>query len=151
VYCLNHGLPFLVEFLEPVGTSTVPQPDAELEFFTIEVGGCCDSATQDMAVELRSDDCADTGTCMFLFIGMNDLGETGWTYITAEDCDVVDPYHDSFLLWHLILVVHGVGEGPPGDDGAADVPATTSVGTACLSLILLGAGVFLRRRAHPRT
>jgi hypothetical protein len=118
VYCLDDSLPFLIQFLTPVGTNTIPQADAYLEFFNIAVGGCCDAGSQKMAVELLSDDCAETGTCVQLFIGMNNLGEFAPTYITAPDCGIVDPYADSFLLWHLIMVVNGEGEIP--DDGGGD-------------------------------
>ena len=63
-HCLDEGLPFLLAFLDQVGTNTQPQPDADLEFFIIPVNGTCDTATQDLAVDMSSDDClAGTNAC----------------------------------------------------------------------------------------
>jgi hypothetical protein len=146
VYCLDDGLPFLLQFLTLVGTNTVPQPDATLEFFNIPVGGCCDANSQSMAVKLQTDDCTETGTCEVLFIGMNDLGQTAPTYATAPDCGVDEPYDDHGWLWgHLIMVVHGEGE-VQDDGGGDDVPATTGLGLLLLLLTVLGTGVYFMRR-----
>jgi hypothetical protein len=131
VYCLDDGLPFLLEFLTPVGTNSVPQPDATLEFFNIPVGGCCDADLQAMAVELRTEDCTETGTCVKLFIGMNGLGQYAPTYATAPDCGIDQPYDDQGWLWnHLIMVVNGEGEVP--DDGGGVGGAVDAVQVAKL-------------------
>ena len=56
------GTALLLAFLTQVGTPSHPQPDAELEFFVISVDGSCDTATQDLAVDLSSDDCLNGST-----------------------------------------------------------------------------------------
>ena len=152
VWCLDDGLPFLTVFLALAATSSQPQPDAALEFFNIEVAGCCDSGTQSMAVELLSDDCLESETCASLFIGANNLGETGPAYVTAADCGVIDPLNvpgSFFIDFHLIQVVNGNDEGQPdGGDGGNDggVPATTTTGAVLMVLGLLGtSALFLRR------
>lgn len=144
VFCLDDGLPFVLDSLNLVGTNAVPQPDAVHQLFNIEVGGCCDADTQRLVVELLTDDCTVTGTCTRLRIGMNDAGQTAPTYWTAEDCghiepvDLADIWEDEF---HVIMVVNGQDEIP-------DVPATTGVGSALLLLIVVGSGVyFMRGRA----
>ena len=73
-YCLDEGLPFQLAFLDQVGTTTQPQPDAELEFFNIAVGGTCDTATQDLAVDLSSDDCLSGTTVCDCCTGGNGTG-----------------------------------------------------------------------------
>ena len=154
VFCLDNGLPFLGVFLVLTGTNTQPQPDVDLAFFNIPVAACCDSATQQMAVELLSDNCQETLTCQSLFIGCNDLGQTAPSYITADDCGVVDPvdlaligFPDTAIIQVVNLEPTGDGgdSGDGGDDGG--VPATTAPGVMFIILALLGSSaLFLRRR-----
>ena len=134
VFCLDDGDPFELDSLELVGTSTVAQSDSVFEFFNVEVGGCCDTATQRMAVELLSDDCVETGSCTSLFIGMNYLGETAPTYASAPDCGIVDPVDLTVVEFSpdLVMVVYGY-------DSAGGVPASAPAGMLLLILALLGA------------
>jgi hypothetical protein len=154
VYCLDDGLPFMVMFLGLAGTNTIPQPDAQLEFFNITLppGTCCDTGSKSMAVALVTTECNAGQGCDGTWIGMNDLGQTGPTYYSTESCGLVDPTDLASLGFpdaHLIMVVHG--DGVVGDDGGdPDVPATTGVGAVLLLLILLGGSAhYLRRRASP--
>ena len=157
VFCLDNGLPLLNVFLVLAGTNSQPQPDASLAFFNIPVAGCCDTQTQQMAVELLSDDCIETGQCLTLFIGCNDLGQTAPSYISADDCGVVDPVDMALIGFptsHVIQVINGNDEGTGGDgggdggDGGGGVPATTTTGVMLMVLALLGtSALFLRRRA----
>lgn len=151
VYCLDDGLPFLVQFLALAGTASQNQPDASGEFFNIPVVGSCDSATQAMAVELLSDDCQETGTCVQLFIGANDLGQTAPAYIAAPDCGIIDPIDLAAIGFgssHIIQVINGTDEGTGGDGGdGGGVPASSGLGMALMILLLLGSSAwFLRRR-----
>ncbi len=153
VHCLDDGLPFMTEFLTLAGTVTQDQPEAVLEFFNIEVAGCCNSDNQSMAVSLVSDDCVELGTCVSLFIGSNSLGETYSTYTSAPDCGIDEPTPTGDLginNIHLVMVVNGNDEAEEddgGDDGG-DVPASSGIGVLALGLVLLGAGAYtlLRRR-----
>jgi len=157
-YCLDEGLPLLLAFLTLVGVNTVDHPDAELEFFNIAVGGACDTATQDLAMEMSSEDCLESGTCLQMFIGANDLGQTGPSYLSAEDCALPDPVDGAdfgFPDMHLVYVVNGDAESGTGDgagDGNGDgdgVPAATGIGMLPMILVLLGSSAyFLRRRAR---
>ena len=172
VFCLDNGLPFLTVFLVLAGTNSQPQPDADLAFFNVPVTGCCDTQTQQMAVELLSDNCQETGTCQTLFIGCNDLGQTAPSYITADDCGVIDPVDMALIGFpdsHVIQVVNGNDESDGGGDECyccgcgtphcdavcgplpcieicGDVPATTGPGTALTILALLVTSTLVLRR-----
>jgi hypothetical protein len=153
VYCLDEGLPFLYSFMELKDSAATPVADEVLTFHNTAVGGSCDSATEDMAVELHGEDCEILGTCTLYWIGFNPLGETGPTYIASASCDIPEPITVQaigFVSAFLVMKVNGNDEAPNddgGDDGG-DVPATTGVGAVLLLLILLGSGAyFLRRRA----
>jgi hypothetical protein len=159
VYCLDDGQPFTIDALDLIWENSVPQPEVHLEFYTMEVppGVCCDAGTQRMAVEMASDDCQETGTCIFNFIGHNDLGESSPTYISSPDCGIIDPVDlddIGFPSSHLILVVHGADQGGTaggsGDPcgGDPDVPAMTGLGLGLLCAALLAGGAFLIRRRH---
>jgi hypothetical protein len=159
VYCLDEGLPFFGVFLVQVGTGSVfHAADANGEFFNVAIsaGAACDSASQDMAVELHSDDCLESGTCLQLFIGMNGLGQSGPSYISAEDCGIVDPIDLAgigFPNAHLVMVVNGDGEaGPEGGDGGdgGPVPASTGVGMMLMIALLLGGTAHFLRRLETK-
>jgi len=156
MYCLDEGLPFELAFLTQVGINTVAQPDAELEFFNIAVGGSCDTASQDLAVDMSTEDClAGEADCLSLFIGANDLGQSGPTYVHADDCGIFDPVDTvalGFFTIHIVYVVNGEADGgdPPqddgGDDGPDQVPASTGVGVTLMILALLGTSAYVLRR-----
>ena len=123
VYCLDEGLPFLKAFMVLTGTATQPQPDALLEFFQIAVDGCCDASTQDMVVELLSEDCVESlGICKVLILGANNLGQTAPSYIVAPDCGFVEPtdlalwgYPDAHIIQFVIGNVENDGPCQGGD------------------------------------
>ena len=60
-YCLNDGLPFLMASLAMQDEVITTVPDCQLEFFNTEIGGCCDSQTQSLVVEIYAEDCNSTG------------------------------------------------------------------------------------------
>jgi hypothetical protein len=152
-YCLNEGLPFLYAFLgAPVDDVPVSQADTALEFFNVNVGGCCDSATQDMAVEVFAEDCLTNGTCLQFWLGANDNGQTKPSYIASASCGILDPTNMAAIGFPSIAVVYtlnGNDEGVDGDgDGDGDVPAVTGIGMLLMVLIVLGSTAFfaVRRR-----
>ena len=135
VYCLDEGLPFVLAFLTLAGTASQPQPDADIEFFNIDVFGCCNGGTQDMAVELLSEDCVESGTCSQLFVGFNDSGQTAPSYVSAPDCGVTDPFNLSVLGFpssHLIQVVNGSPTFIDCFCCGCDTPACDSCGDICV-------------------
>jgi hypothetical protein len=153
VYCLDEGLPFLYAFMELKDSAAILVADELLTFHSTPIGGYCDTATEDMAIDLSAEDCNIAG-CHHCFIGMNDLGQTAPTYIAAASCGVNEPTDLAGLGFpnaHLVMKVNGgdADDGGQDDDGGGDVPATTGVGAILLLLILLGTGAyFLRGRAN---
>jgi hypothetical protein len=156
IYCLDDGLPLLYQFMTLVGSGTTQAVDGQLLFYNTTVSGGCDTATQDMAVELFGDDCEILGTCTLYWIGANDLGQIAPSYIASASCGVVDPVDLAAIGFpdsHLVMVVKSYYSdddgGSPDDGGGGDVPATTSVGAVLLLLLLLGSSAyFMRRRAR---
>jgi hypothetical protein len=152
VYCLDEGLPFLYAFMTLKDSAATPVADEVLTFHNTPVGGSCDSATQDMAVELFGDDCEILGTCTLYWIGFNGLGQSAPTYFASASCDIPEPLNLAaigFANAFLVMKVNGNDEAPDDDGGGGDVPATTGVGAVLLLLILLGSSAyFLRRRAR---
>ena len=153
VYCLDETLPFLYEFMVLKDAVVVPLADEVLTFHSTQIGGSCDSLTEDMAIDLHAEDCNIVG-CTSCFIGTNALGQTAPTYIASASCGFPDPTDltgQGYPNSHLVMKVNGVDDLPDDDGGSddgGDVPATTSVGAVLLLLILLGSGAyFLRRRA----
>jgi hypothetical protein len=140
--------------MELKDSAATPVADEVLTFHNTAVGGSCDSATEDMAVELYAEDCHIVG-CTSCFIGFNWLGNTGPSYIATATCGIDEPTDlqaITFTVFDLVMIVNGdcVVNGPDdgGDDDGGDVPATTGVGAVLLLLILLGGGAyFLRGRA----
>jgi hypothetical protein len=155
VYCLDEVLPFLYQFMTLMDAVVVPLTDEELTFHNTEIGGYCDSATQDMAIDLHAEDCNIAG-CQHCFIGMNDLGQTAPTYVASASCGIDDPLDLSaigFVDAHLVMKVNGPygdpDDGGADDGGGGDVPATTGVGGILLLLTVLGGGAYyLRKRAR---
>ena len=127
------------------GTALV-QADGDLLFESVAVAGCpaIDGDANDLVVEVLTDDCQETG-CINYFHGSNGLGETGPSYIAAEDCGIVNPvtFADiGFAGIHLLLDVCG------GGTTSNDVPAVGPLG-ALFTILALGAGsgyVIRRRR-----
>jgi len=147
--CLDDGMPYLSMFLDPVGSVTNAQPDAELEFFNSLAGGCCDGSTQSLSVEFASEDCTEIG-CSWLYVGANDLGQTAPSYFSAPDCGITEPTELSdvgFPGVHLIMVVHA--SGVSDCIGNTDtVPSGNGRTALFLVMLLLGSSAYYMRRRH---
>jgi hypothetical protein len=149
VYCLDESLPFLYMFMELKDSAATPVADEVLTFHNTPVGGSCDSATEDMAVELFAEDCNIAG-CTICKVGSNREGATAPTYIATASCGYPEPTDLNLLGFpmDLVMTVNGNDETPYDVDDGGHIPATTGVGAILLLLILLGSGAyFLRRRA----
>jgi hypothetical protein len=153
VYCLDEGLPFLYQFMDVRDSTALSLADIELEFHNTAIGGSCDTATEDMAVEIFAEHCDITG-CISYFVGMNTQGETAPAYIASASCGIPEPLDLSVICFgidcDLVMVVNGDGvvgdDGGADDGGGSDVPATTGVGAVLLLLTLLGSGAYFLRR-----
>ncbi len=149
------GGTLFLDFVNQVASHTQPQPDATLEFFSIDGSGCCNADSESLVIGLISDDCKETdcgggqgSCCQLLFIGANDLGETKANFINAPDCGVDDPIDGvaaCFECSGVVMVVHVEGT-------VEEIPATTALGTVLTALLLLAcSGGELRGRAPLRS
>ena len=144
VHCLTEGMPFINANLSLQGTAAVPHTPTSLTPHNAAVTGCCDSAIEDMALQLSTQ-------APGFFVGCNNLGQTAPTYVSASgagNCGLPEPTDIPKNGSHLLLVVNGEGE-TTGDGGGDDgVPASTDPGMLLLALALLGSSAyFLRRKA----
>jgi hypothetical protein len=145
-YCLPEGLPPFFAFMVFQDGVTFPVADASLVLLNQTVGGCCNADLEELVVEIKSEDCLNNGTCLQNFIGANNLGQSGISFIAAEDCGIVDPtdvatfgFPDS--AW--VMEVFGEGEGCTGPP---PTPAIGGIGMALMVLVFLGTSVFFMRR-----
>jgi hypothetical protein len=149
VHCLTEGMPFVNANLVLQSTTAVPHAPTSLTLHNavLTTTGCCDSATEDMALQLST---AAPG----FFVGCNNLGQSAPSFISASgagNCGVPEPADLASIGFpnsHLLLVVNGDGE-TTGDGGSGDgVPASTNLGMLLMVLALLGSSAyFLRRKA----
>jgi hypothetical protein len=143
-YCLPEGLPPFFAFMVFQDGVTFPQADANLAMFNQLVGGCCNADVEELVVEIKTDDCLTNGTCLQNFIGANDLGQIGPSYIAAEDCGIVDPTDVAtfgFPNSHWIMEVFGEGDCVP-----PPTPAVGGIGMALMVLVFLGTSAYFVRR-----
>lgn len=131
-----------------VDSSVVSQQDADNILATVDVGGCCDAQTSDMAIGVRSEDCLETGTCSAFFIGSNFQGQTASAYLSAPDCGIAEPIDTCAVTFcDDQIVINAYVTGEPADE----VPAAAMPGLfAMILLLLVGSGIarYLPMRAE---
>jgi hypothetical protein len=122
------------------------QADTDLTFTSVNVGGQCTGATDDLAVEVAAYDCfVNFYDCDAFFIGANSLGQTAQGYIAADQCGIVNPVKLADIGFPNDMPIIVVDGDAPGGQG---VPALSTVGAALMLLVLLGTSAFFvaRRR-----
>jgi hypothetical protein len=136
------------DVLDPglVSSVTIEHPDAVLQYFNQPIGGCCNAETQDMAVEIATEDCLETGNCSVFFPGGNDnySSDTKPWYIGAPDCGIEDPVSVSLITFEDYPLLMRVNV----ECGA--VPAVTGAGMAAMVLLLGGGAAYFHCRRHRR-
>ena len=161
VYCTPQGLADDAIFdgidreldLDPglVFSVTITHPDAEFEYFNQPLGGCCDADLQDLAIEIATEDCLESGSCLQFFGGVTDFGSTKPYYIGAPDCGIFDPINADLItglgVQPLLMQIHATCEevGDGAGDGA-DTPAVGTLGGVLLLLLVLATGLYFTRR-----
>jgi len=136
-YCLDDGLPFVYSSLQLRDRIIIDQPDAQLEFFDQAIGGCCDADTQSLVVEIAAVDCSGTGLCEHFWVGMNDLGQTGPTYIVAPTAGISEPLDLTLVGFPdaaLVEVIHGEVGQQAVVTASQPKPAAGSQVATCVSL-----------------
>jgi len=147
-HCISNGvnIPGIVPLADLVLQDSVSfaGTDGALYFQNTLVGGCCNGSTDDMVVEVTGADCLGSGACLQFFIGANDNGQTGPSYIAAADCGIVDPTDLAligFATDHIVITVNGDDGG-----GGGGTPAIGPLGIMAMVVVLLGSSAFFLRR-----
>jgi cysteine-rich repeat protein len=117
-YCIGNGVntPGALNYSDLMlkDSAGVEQQDGSLYFSEIEVGGCCVGAAEDLVVEIAGEDCVGSGTCVGFYLGANDNGQIGPSYISAPDCGIVDAKDLASIGFpgdHVVMTVCGSGGG----------------------------------------
>jgi cysteine-rich repeat protein len=131
VYCIpsliqTPGLVFYAN-LSLKGSVSFVQADGTLYTTQAAVGGCCNGATEDMVVEVATEDCEATGECTSFIIGANDDGQIGPSYIAATPCGVPTPTDLALLGFpndHVLMSLCGeAADAGPSCDCCVPDPA----------------------------
>jgi hypothetical protein len=150
-YCIGEGLPFFTIFLTFIDSTTVNlgPTDLSLHSGTFSGSGSCNADTEDLAIEIKTTDCLNDGTCLQNFIGANSSGQSAPSYISAEDCGLNDPTDTALIGFpntHWVMTVHGDGEGGTTTTTTGAVPAVGQLGIVLMVLTLLVTGGYYMRR-----
>ncbi len=129
--------PLLFANLTPIGSASFNVPDQAETIFSAPVTGTAPAGST-LVVEIFTPDGQTVGNQFF--IGSNDLGETGPSYIAAAGCGLPEPLPTSDIgFGNVNYVLNVIGGGPPdGDTCAACIPVgdgdfsgTTTDNTGC--------------------
>lgn len=116
-----------------IGTVPITVPDASLTVLNFLGGPTGVPASANLVVEVFTPDGQTAGNSFF--IGSNNLGQTGPSYLSAPDCGVTAPTSTAaigFPGMHIVMTVNG-----------NFVPEPTGMGLGSIGLL---AASFLRRR-----
>lgn len=106
---------FIWANLTLIGTADVVVVDGDLNIINMDVTGTAPAGSQ-LVVEFFTPDGATAGNS--LFVGSNDLGQTGPTYLAAADCSISEPTDVGSIGFPEMMLVMNV----TGEVGSSDVP-----------------------------
>jgi hypothetical protein len=145
-HCIGNGVntPGIIDLgqLALQDSVTFSGTDGSLYFQNTAVGGCCTGATDDMVVEVTSEDCLGGGGCLQFWFGANDNGQTAPSYLGAADCGIVNPTDLALIGFPGDQIVMTVN----GDDDSPGTPAIGPLGIMVMVVVLLGSSAFFLRR-----
>ena len=118
---------FVFANLTPIGSATAAVTSQSLTILDVPVTGTAPAGSK-LVVDIFTPDGQTAGHSFF--IGSNDLGETGPSYLAAADCGIAEPATTASLGFpEMMIVMNVTGEG--GMSGPAiwlsEVPAEGSV------------------------
>lgn len=132
-----------------LGTAAVNIPDSSLTVISVPLAASFPAGGTEMVVEVFTPDGSAAGNSFF--IGSNNLGESGPSYLLAADCGVTVPTPTGaigFGNMQIVLDVGGDAAGGPPPPSVVEVPTLGGWGLALLGVVLAGAAfVALRKRA----
>ncbi len=145
----NSGAAFPPGTLTLVGTAAVNVTDQSLSVLTVPLAASIPAGTAEMILEVFTPDGAPAGNSFF--IGSNNLGQSGPSYIQAADCGVTVPTPTAAIGFpdtHIVLNAGGDAAGGEPTPSIVEVPTLGGWGLALLVVVLAGAAfVALRKRA----
>jgi len=129
--------------------TTIADASAVIQNFVV-TSTAVDPATDDLVLDVFTPDGQGVGHSFF--IGSNNLGETGPSFIAAAACSINEPTTTGDIGFPDMQLVFSVNATVGGDDVVLPpppaVPTMNSYGLLGMALaLMLGAGLFLRRRA----
>jgi hypothetical protein len=119
--------------------------DQSLTVIAVPLAANVPAGTTEMVVEVFTPDGQAAGNGFF--IGSNNLGQSGLSYILAPDCGVLTPTPTGdigFPGMHIVL--NAVGDEAVGGPSIVEVPTLAAWGLVFLALALAGAAFLVLRR-----
>lgn len=145
----NSGAAFPPGTLALVGTAAVNVADQSLTVLTVPVAASIPAGSTQMILEVFTPD-GTAGSNSF-FMGSNNLGESGPSYLQAADCGVTVPTPTGSIgFGNMQIVLNAGGDAAGGEPtpSIVEVPTLGGWGLALLVVVLAGAAfVALRKRA----
>ena len=145
----NSGAAFPNGTLALLGTASPSVADQSLTVLTVPLAASVPAGTTEMVLEVFTPDGAASSNSFF--IGSNNLGQSGPSYLSAADCGITTPTPTSaigFPDMHIVLNASGDAVGGPPPPSVVEVPTLGGWGLALLVVVLAGAAfVALRKRA----
>ena len=142
----NTGGTFPAGALVLLGTAPVSVADQSLTVLDVPLAASVPAGTTEMVLEVFTPNGQAAGNGFF--IGTNDLGQSGLSYIEAPDCNVLSPTPTGDIGFpNMHIVLNAVGDeqiaAPP-----VEVPALGGWGLTLLVVFLGGAAcIALRKRS----
>lgn len=145
----NSGAAFPNGTLTLLGTASPNVADQSLTVLAVPLAASVPAGTTEMVLEVFTPSGQAAGNSFF--IGSNNLGESGPSYLSAGDCGITAPTPTSsigFPGMQIVLNASGDAAGGPPPPSVVEVPTLGGWGLALLGVVLAGAAfVALRKRA----
>ena len=145
----NSGAAFPNGTLTLLGTASPSVADQSLTVLSVPLAASVPAGTTEMVLEVFTPDGQVAGNSFF--IGSNNLGQSGPSYLSAADCGITAPTPTSaigFPDMQIVLNASGDAVGGPPPPSVVEVPTLGGWGLALLVVVLAGAAfVALRKRA----
>lgn len=128
-----------------LGTAPVSVVDQSLTVLTVPLAASVPAGTTEMVVEVFTPNGQAAGNGFF--IGTNNLGQSGLSYILAPDCGVLTPTPTGDIGFpDMHIVLNAVGDEAVGGPSIVEVPTLAAWGLIFLAMALAGAAFLVLRR-----
>ncbi len=143
----NSGGAFPAGTLALLGTAGVSVADQSLTVLTVPLAVGIPAGTTEMVLEVFTPNGITAGNSFF--IGSNNLGESGPSYLMAADCGLTAPTPTGDIgFGNMQIVLNASGDAVAPQQNVIEVPTLGGWGLALLGVVLAGAAFLaLRKRA----